>query len=150
MASFDVEDIFDQDVPEVGIGSKDVEKQKANLQKDGFRAGLSEGQEGELQTGFNQAFSRSTILLQKISTVRGQICAYLSLNHIYSADQKRLTDDTQKKLEDLLQNVQTFEHTCLNASETVLEDGEFREWEREVEQKVQEFSSQLCQITQRK
>ncbi|XP_062599690.1 uncharacterized protein LOC134261255 isoform X2 [Saccostrea cucullata] len=150
MASFDVEDIFDQDIPDVGTGSKEVEKQKTNLQKDGFRAGLSAGQEEELQTGFNKAFSLAVTLLQKVSTVRGQICAYLSLNHIYRDDQKKITEDTQKKLEDLLQDVQTFEHTCLSASETVLEDVKFRELEREVEQKVKEFGSQLCQITQQR
>lgn len=41
--------------------------------QEGFRTGLSVGQERELQTGFNEAFSGSIALLKKVSIVRGQI-----------------------------------------------------------------------------
>lgn len=146
MATSNVEDVFDESVSDINVGSKELEKLKSNLQKEGFRTGLSVGQERELQTGFNEAFTGSVVLLKKISTVRGQICAYLSLNHINRGDQKTISEDVQHHLEDLLQKVQDFEHTCMEKSNEPLTEEKIAELETEVDEKVVEFQSQLQKI----
>lgn len=146
MATSNVEDVFDESVSDINVGSKELEKLKSNLQKEGFRTGLSVGQERELQTGFNEAFTGSVVLLKKISTVRGQICAYLSLNHINRGDQKTISEDVQHHLEDLLQKVQDFEHTCMEKSNEPLTEEKIAELETEVDEKVVEFQSQLYKI----
>lgn len=116
------------------------------LQKEGFRTGLSVGQERELQTGFNEAFSGSVALLKKVSTVRGQICAYLALNHINRGDQTTISEEVQNHLEDLLQKVQDFEHTCMEKSKELLTAEKIAQLETEVDKKVVEFQSQLHRI----
>lgn len=146
MATSNVEDVFDESVSDINVGSKELEKLKSNLQKEGFRTGLSVGQERELQTWFNEAFTGSVVLLKKISTVRGQICAYLSLNHINRGDQKTIFEDVQHHFEDLLQKVQDFEHTCMEKSNEPLTEEKIAELETEVDEKVVEFQSQLQKI----
>lgn len=71
--------------------------------------------------------------------------AYLSLNHLTSKAENMVTDDTQGKLEDLLQEVQAFEHTCLELSD---ERG-YGELEAEVEKRVQEFKTRLELVTRK-
>lgn len=56
-----------------------------------------------------------------------------------------VTDDTQGKLEDLLQEVQAFEHTCLELSD---ERG-YGELEAEVEKRVHEFKTRLELVTRK-
>lgn len=146
MATSNVEDVFDESVSDINVGSKELEKLKSNLQKEGFRTGLSIGQERELQTGFNEAFTGSVILLKKVSKVRGQICAYLSMNHINKGDQKTISGEVQHHLEDLLQNVQDFENTCMEKSNEPLSAEKIAELETEVDEKVVEFQSQLYKI----
>lgn len=146
MATSNVEDVFDESVSDINVGSKELEKLKSNLQKEGFRTGLSIGQERELQTGFNEAFTGSVILLKKVSKVRGQICANLSMNHINKGDQKTISGEVQHHLEDLLQNVQDFEHTCMEKSNEPLSAEKIAELETEVDEKVVEFQSQLYKI----
>lgn len=144
MATSKVEDVFDESVSDIGVGSKELEKLKTNLQKEGFRTGLSVGQERELQTGFNEAFSGSIALLKKVSIVRGQICAYLALNHINRGDQTAISEEVQNHLEDLLQKVQDFEHTCMEKE--LLTAEKIAQLETEVDKKVVEFQSQLHRI----
>ncbi|XP_052682650.1 protein YAE1 homolog [Crassostrea angulata] len=146
MATSKVEDVFDESVSDIGVGSKELEKLKTNLQKEGFRTGLSVGQERELQTGFNEAFSGSIALLKKVSIVRGQICAYLALNHINRGDQTTISEEVQNHLEDLLQKVQDFEHTCMEKSKELLTAEKIAQLETEVDKKVVEFQSQLHRI----
>lgn len=72
--------------------------------------------------------------------------AYLSLNHINRGDQKTISEDVQHHLEDLLQKVQDFEHTCMEKSNEPLTEEKIAELETEVDEKVVEFQSQLQKI----
>lgn len=68
------------------------------------------------------------------------------MNHINKEDQKTISEEVQHHLEDLLQNVQDFEHTCMEKSNEPLSAEKIAELETEVDEKVVEFQSQLYKI----
>lgn len=70
--------------------------------------------------------------------------AYLALNHINRGDQTTISEEVQNHLEDLLQKVQDFEHTCME--EELLTAEKIAQLETEVDKKVVEFQSQLHRI----
>lgn len=70
--------------------------------------------------------------------------AYLALNHINRGDQTAISEEVQNHLEDLLQKVQDFEHTCMEKE--LLTAEKFAQLETEVDKKVVEFQSQLHRI----
>lgn len=67
--------------------------------------------------------------------------AYLALNHINRGDQTAISEEVQNHLEDLLQKVQDFEHTCMEKE--LLTAEKIAHLETEVDKKVVEFQSQL-------
>lgn len=72
--------------------------------------------------------------------------AYLALNHIHRGDQTTISEEVQNHLEDLLQKVQDFEHTCMEKSKELLTAEKIAQLETEVDKKVVEFQSQLHRI----
>lgn len=70
--------------------------------------------------------------------------AYLALNHINRGDQTTISEEVQNHLEDLLQNVQDFEHKCMEKE--LLTAEKIAQLETEVDKKVVEFQSQLHRI----
>ena len=76
--------------------------------------------------------------------------AHLSLNHIHSGDQNIVSEEEQTQLEDLLQDVQTFEHNCMETSDNLLNAEKMTALEEDIQIKVQEFQSQLQQILSRR
>lgn len=70
--------------------------------------------------------------------------AYLALNHINRGDQTTISEEVQNHLEDLLQKVQDFEHTCMEKE--LLTAEKIAQLETEVDKKVVEFQSQLHRI----
>lgn len=70
--------------------------------------------------------------------------AYLALNHINRGDQTAISEEVQNHLEDLLQKVQDFEHTCMEKE--LLTTEKIAQLETEVDKKVVEFQSQLHRI----
>lgn len=70
--------------------------------------------------------------------------AYLALNHINRGDQTAISEEVQNHLEDLLQKVQDFEHTCMEKE--LLTAEKIAQLETEVDKKVVEFQSQLHRI----
>lgn len=68
------------------------------------------------------------------------------MNHINKGDQKTISGEVQHHFEDLLQNVQDFEHTCMEKSNEPLSAEKIAELETEVDEKVVEFQSQLYKI----
>lgn len=70
--------------------------------------------------------------------------SYLALNHINRGDQTTISEEVQNHLEDLLQKVQDFEHTCLEKE--LLTAEKIAQLETEVDEKVVEFQSQLHRI----
>lgn len=72
--------------------------------------------------------------------------SYLALNHINRGDQTTISEEVQNHLEDLLQKVQDFEHTCMEKSKELLTAEKIAQLETEVDKKVVEFQSQLHRI----
>lgn len=72
--------------------------------------------------------------------------AYLALNHINRGDQTTISEEVENHLEDLLQKVQDFEHTCMEKSKEHLTAEKIAQLETEVDKKVVEFQSQLHRI----
>lgn len=70
--------------------------------------------------------------------------AYLALNHINRGDQTTISEEVQNHLEDLLQNVQDFEHMCMEKE--LLTAEKIAQLETEVDKKVVKFQSQLHRI----
>lgn len=68
------------------------------------------------------------------------------MNHINKGDLKTISGEVQHHLEDLLQNVKDFEHTCMEKSNEPLSAEKIAELETEVDEKVVEFQSQLYKI----
>lgn len=72
--------------------------------------------------------------------------AYLALNHINRGDQTTISEEVENHLEDLLQKVQDFEHTCMEKPKELLTAEKIAQLKTEVDKKVVEFQSQLHRI----
>ncbi|OWF40015.1 yae1 domain-containing protein 1-like [Mizuhopecten yessoensis] len=107
------DDIFDENASEIMIGSRDWKKMDSSLIKLGYRDGISEGQEINVQEGFNQGYSIAVSLVFSIAVLRGEISAILSMKHI---QQTAMDKSMEAELEQLLQEVRDLEQSCMKTS----------------------------------
>ncbi|XP_033762080.1 protein YAE1 homolog [Pecten maximus] len=107
------DDIFDENATEIMIGSRDWQKMESSLTNLGYRDGMAEGQEVNVQEGFNQGYKAAASLIFNIAVLRGEISANLSMKHIHKIDMDK---STEANLEQLLQDVRELEQSCMKAS----------------------------------
>ncbi|XP_060067083.1 protein YAE1 homolog [Ylistrum balloti] len=107
------DDIFDENATEVMIGSRDWKKMESSLTKLGYRDGIAEGQEINVQEGFNQGYKAAASLVFSIAVLRGEISAILSMKHIQKTDMDK---SMEAELEKLLQEVRDLEQSCMKTS----------------------------------
>ncbi|XP_069110242.1 uncharacterized protein [Argopecten irradians] len=104
------DDIFDENATEIMIGSRDWQKMESSLTKLGYREGIADGQEINVQEGFNQGYKAAASLAFSIAVLRGEISALLSVKHIQKTDMNK---STEVNLEQLLQDVRELEQSCI-------------------------------------
>ncbi|XP_076095161.1 protein YAE1 homolog [Mytilus galloprovincialis] len=111
----ETDDIFDEDVDDDRIVSKEWEKIQSGLLEGGYREGLTSGKESQLQKGFNEGFSDGAKTLYKLAKQRGEISARLSCQ--YENDQG-ISSEVEKELQKQLNHITQLEKDLINASKS--------------------------------
>ncbi|KAK3588462.1 hypothetical protein CHS0354_004676 [Potamilus streckersoni] len=106
------DDLFDADVPDELIEAKQWHKTESELTREGFRNGLSEGQEISLQDGFNQGFADAADILFPFAELRGQISAFLSFEFINNQD---IGKEKESALQELVDEVSSYEASIIKS-----------------------------------
>ncbi|KAL3831571.1 hypothetical protein ACJMK2_023310 [Sinanodonta woodiana] len=79
---------------------------------EGFRNGLSEGQEISLQDGFNQGFADAADILFSFAELRGQISALLSFKFINDQD---IGKEKESALQEFVGEVSSYETSVIKS-----------------------------------
>ncbi|XP_052096105.1 protein YAE1 homolog [Mytilus californianus] len=109
------DDIFDEDIDDDYIVSKEWEKIQSGLLEGGYREGLTLGKESKLQNGFNEGFSDGAQTLYKLAKHRGEISARLSCQY---QNKQGISSEDENELQKQLNHITQLEKDLINASKS--------------------------------
>ncbi|XP_041363985.1 uncharacterized protein LOC121379425 [Gigantopelta aegis] len=109
MATSDsLDDVFDEDAEESLLQQRDWNRVRSHVVKEGFRNGVTEGEERSMQEGFNAGYCRAVSLYYSLGNLRGKVGALLAVGQLKDGSVS-LRETTCAELESILQEVTGFE-----------------------------------------
>ncbi|XP_030623393.1 OTU deubiquitinase with linear linkage specificity a [Chanos chanos] len=69
------EDVFDEDMDDIGLQNKEWKHNMEKRAKDGYRDGVDAGKEASLQIGFNMGYREGAVKMKSIGQLKGIVSA---------------------------------------------------------------------------
>lgn len=104
------EDIFDEDVDDIALQSKEWKQNMEKRSKDGYRDGVDAGKEASLQLGFNDGYREGAIRMKAI----GQLKGIASALQCWS-EQQAVKSSAMASITSLMQDIMQHEEAVLEA-----------------------------------
>lgn len=113
-----MEDVFG-DEDDMHIGNMSYRRMTESVFKDGFREGVTEGQERFVQQGFNTGFISTAEMAFKLAELRGRISAILGHHMIAGGT---TSEESVNELKVIIESIGELETSWISSQDTVLSD----------------------------
>lgn len=112
-----MDDIFEEDGDDLLLGSKDFERRKELIKKNGLRDGLQEGEKKGLQKGFDDGYQKIFPIIEALGCIHG--LANVVANSSLDCEEKCATNPTETKrlYNNLLESIKQFEERLIDEME---------------------------------